>query len=187
MTTDKAQKLVGLGGLALIVLGSLSMILPVFFFSPLDRSSWWSSLGVGLLLGLIPLLAVLLLARSGFLDLAQVVVGGGLILVGTMTLVSGTSLMLNGLLDGAEPTRHQARVERFWLDCSKHKSQNSTTTITTCRNYGSFSFPGEERKTIAKVELPDEVSLEPEKIVPISIRRGAFGWHWGLRVGAQLN
>ncbi len=41
MTADKAQKFIALSGLALFVLGPLSMILPVFFFTPLDRVSWF--------------------------------------------------------------------------------------------------------------------------------------------------
>lgn len=185
MTAEKAQKIVGLSGLALFVLGPLSMALPVFFFTPLDRSSWLSSLGVGFLFGLIPVTAALLLGWKGFLDMPQVVVGGAFLLVGTMTLTSGSSLMVNGLFDRSEATHYRVKVERFWLDCNKHKAQNSTTTITTCKNYGSFSFPNDERGMIGKVELPDEDSLKPDEVVDVAIRRGAFGWHWGFDLELQ--
>ena len=185
MTAETAQKIIGLSGLALFVLGPLSMILPMFFFTPLDRSSWLDSLGFGLLIGLIPVAFSLFLGWKGYLDVPQMVVGGGLLLVGTMTLTSGVSLIMNGLLDGSEAVRHRVKVERFWLDCSKHKAQNSTTTVTTCRHYGSFSFPNTERDMIVKIELPDEVTLKPGEVVDVEIRRGALGWQWGFDLAAS--
>ncbi|MEM9558123.1 MAG: hypothetical protein AAGC60_27950 [Acidobacteriota bacterium] len=182
MTAERAQTIVGLSALGLVVLGPLSLALPVFFFTPLESTAWWSSLGLGLFVGLVPMAVLVAWSRKGLLDLPQVVVGGGLLLVGVMTLTCGVSLLLNGLLDRSEATRHRVQVERFWRDCSDHRAQNSTTTITTCRSYGSFSSPDGARRSFRNVELPDEAVLTEGELVEVAIRPGAFGWTWGLEL-----
>ncbi|MEM8962954.1 MAG: hypothetical protein AAGD38_15840 [Acidobacteriota bacterium] len=180
MTTEKAQMIVGLGGLALVVLGPLSMIVPVFFFSPVDASSWCASLGIGFVVALLPLAGALVLSRRGWLDPAQAIFGGALLLIGTTTLTATLLLLANGLFDTAPPTPLDARVEASWFDCTKHRAQTSTVTTNTCYDYGGFTFA--ERPPIDKVRLPDDADLEVGETVAVSLRRGALGWAWGFRL-----
>ncbi|MEM1207587.1 MAG: hypothetical protein AAGN66_30410, partial [Acidobacteriota bacterium] len=156
---DQAQKVVGLSALALVVIGPLLMVPPVFLFTPLDRTAWWAALGIGAVLGLVPVAWVLVLGQRGLLDLPQSVIGGGLLLLGTAGLGCGATLLLNGLLDRAPALPVEARAEEFRRECSDHRPQNSTTTVTTCRSYGSFSIPGDGARDLRGVELPEGTVL----------------------------
>ncbi|MEM6453932.1 MAG: hypothetical protein AAF772_02445 [Acidobacteriota bacterium] len=187
MNCERAQMIVGLGGLATVVIGPLSMVLPMFFYTPLDARSWWQSLGVGLLIALLPLGGTLWLGRRGWLDPAQMAFGGVLLVAGTATLASGVGLVLNGLLDPATPAAHVVQVTGFTRDCATHKAQNSTTTIITCRNHGSFRFPGDAAPPIARAELPDDAVLAEGDTATVTIRSGAFGWRWGLALSAATD
>lgn len=180
-TAGRAQTVVGLGGLALLVVGPLSWIPTFFVASPLDLASRVQSLVVGGVVALIPLAGVAVLAHRKLLDPAQMWIGGAMLLVGTSSLVSNAGLLLNGAFDGAEPERVRARVARFWTECSDHRAQNSTTTIRTCRNRVDLE-PSDEVRPFFGIELPDGRVLHEGDVVEVEVRPGAFGWRWGARV-----